>query len=152
VGVGGGGGGGERERERERAHLWSDMRWQRRNSVGAVSQVDMLKQHLRDRKLGLTGLKADLAKRLKEAEMKEEQKSKSKSGAATSKLVADPPLPGMHLASREVQGSAMPDPENAGTVKKVRIMCVGAVIDCFLPAESRTAYWETRVKRKFLAR
>jgi hypothetical protein len=26
---------------------------------------------------------------------------------------------------------AMADPENAGTVKKVRIMCVGAVIDCF---------------------
>jgi hypothetical protein len=91
----------------------------------------MLKQHLRDRKLGSTGLrrKADLAKRLKEAEMKEVEKSKS--GAATSKLVADPPRPGMHLASREVQGSAMPDPESAGTVKKVRIMCVGAVIGFF---------------------
>ncbi len=28
--------------------------------------------------------------------------------------------------NQEVQGSAMADPENAGTVKRVRIMCVGA--------------------------
>jgi hypothetical protein len=142
----------------------------------------MLKQHLRDRKLDSTGhrLKADLAKRLKEAETKEFLKQvfladlrmcllcrclhshvltallhqsfnwppgkdevKTKHVKVTFTYSVIPPGRGStpepekgwgrkyRRVSQEVHGSAMADPENAGTVKKVRIMCVGAVIDCF---------------------